>query len=712
MEPQSFKELVEKSQDKFKVFEDKNAIMKYSNTVVEIIESIEEFLTDEEKIKIFDIEHFRKINPSKKFCMMNCVLEDKDIELLKNSSFLEDIKGYQVKNFIEETLNDFYKLKLIGKPEFLKGCKLNKYQISDIIKTLSEENKKDILFNSKLLKETLNFDNYAISELISTLQENEIKLKMIDLYEFGNYQKESILKTLSDDLKKSIIIDNEYGVGESTLESLCSSLSVDVLVDFLRENREVIKDNNIKTHKIVSMLDIQKQLEFMSKFENVGLNLTEKRQVLAKLREETKSNIDISNFPQEYVTAIQLDSGRIVDFDKDLNIYKGLDEIIHINPLKLSEKEKIKFIELCKICPGMNIEDNLGMGVSTVDEFIEAEKWVDSIINEINPEWSNIQKVAFIDNKIGKRISYTPEFKTEVWNLGDCRALWKIIDSGYGVCNGIAHVEKYILNKVGIEAEQISGKDHCFLKLNDIEIPTADGEIIKGNTILDPTWNLSAHRYGFKPNNFCRSYEKIRENDIAGDGSDLMCHKNDEKLSDATLDLDDQSMGEIFSSIGFVDEERKFPISELLDKSEMIDKSEIDVETNVGKQLKLIEEYCPEFAMCQNSTARALQMIFSDKQNIKFNRCVVNRVYEKEDKNKKPVLYMYMDLPGKGKKFYYADKNSREFVNMTQEEFETKFECYEADKEKAGGLRPWEEPEVKENVEDLVKMIATEGEER
>ena len=35
-----------------------------------------------------------------------------------------------------------------------------------------------------------------------------------------------------------------------------------------------------------------------------------------------------------------------MDFNKDLEIYRGLDELIYINPSKMSEKDRQKFLEL------------------------------------------------------------------------------------------------------------------------------------------------------------------------------------------------------------------------------------------------------------------------------------------------------------------------------------------------------------------------------
>ena len=136
---------------------------------------------------------------------------------------------------------------------------------------------------------------------------------------------------------------------------------------------------------------------------------------------------------------------------------------------------------------------------STPAEYKEAEQWISSLVNSLNPSYSNLQKMAIIDHAIGKKISYTPDYETEVFNPKDARALWKIITSGYGVCNGIAAVEQYILQRIGIESEMIQSENHAFLKVKDIELPDENGELQKGDTIVDPTWNLTSHRFNAIP---------------------------------------------------------------------------------------------------------------------------------------------------------------------------------------------------------------------
>ena len=297
---------------------------------------------------------------------------------------------------------------------------------------------------------------------------------------------------------------------------------------------------------------------------------------------------------------------------------------------------------------------------------------------------------------------------------GGARALWKIINSGYGICNGIAQIEKYIFNKIGISSDIISSGQHTFLKLNNIEVPVENGEIITGDTILDPTWNLAAHRYGDMPRNFCRSYEEIRKHDIDNDGKDHKCHENDEELSNVTLNLEEKRLRQIFTSVGIANENGEFPIKDLEEKSRILDELKLPEEESIKKQFTLLSEYYPDFAMCHNSTEDVLQGVLLNNKNLQFNRCVVNRVYEREDKERRPVLYVYVDFPKSGKKFYFVNKETMQFVELPQKEFESKFECYDLDLEQDNGVRPWEMLEKEEKMKDLSRSsgkIVYEGEE-
>lgn len=278
---------------------------------------------------------------------------------------------------------------------------------------------------------------------------------------------------------------------------------------------------------------------------------------------------------------------------------------------------------------------------------------------------------------------------------------------------GITELVLYMLKRIGVDAERVDSENHTFIKLKNIELPIADGRVVKGDTILDSTWNLKYHRFGIEPQNFCRSYGEIRKYDTVeknGKYIDTKAHENDEALASATLNLDEINLRDIYVSIGVADKDGDFPIKKLISMCKMVNAYGYQADKAIEMQLMLLSSYCPEFAICQNETASILKGILN---NINFKRCVVNRVYERNDENKQPVLYVYADLPEVGKKFYFADKETKSFVELPEKEFEQRFECYQRDMEQQNGHRPWEYVEKEENLENLSrnseKAIAKEG---
>ena len=704
MNIEELRKLLENSNDKFNILSNSNILSQYNIKDDELLDLIKDFLTDEQKLKL---------------------LYDLDISL--------GIKPFYLMH-ITCSLDDDYKMQLLQNPNFFKEHHIESTYIWQIIVFLNEDdNKQKLLYNIDLIKNELLLENNHITEIISTLKNDNIKADMIKLYELYELEGLQILGTFNDKNIIAILFENKYNFeSEFNMDSysifyLLSKLNTDSLINIINNNKDFLIKNNIEPYHITRRFSKEKQLDFISKLNEIDLRIGEKRRILATLEEETKKEIDTSKFPKDYITAIEqkVDNSYsnyitidkiIVNLDGDLKRYSDLDELLYINPMDLSKENKSKFLDLCEICPKIIIYDDMEYGTSTVEEYKYAEIWIESIIQKIDENWSDIQKLAFIDNAIGKKISYSPDYETEVSVAEDARALWKIISSGYGVCNGIAQIEKYILDKIGIETEIVVSENHAFLKVKNIDIPTENGRTVKGDTIIDPTWNLAAHRYGAMPENFCKSYSEIRKHDIMKNGTDTECHKNDIELCSATLNLDEENLRNIFDAIGIIDENGDFPIKDLITQSAIIDLWGFPEEESLKKQLFILANYYPEFATCNNSTSTILQGIILNQKNLKFNRCIVNRVYDREDKNKTPILYIYADLPEAGKKFYFADRNTQQFIELPQKEFEARFECYQMDIENYNGYKPWEDIDRTDDLENLAtssgNLVASKGDER
>ncbi len=485
-----------------------------------------------------------------------------------------------------------------------------------------------------------------------------------------------------------------------------TTLDYSTIHDFLIEHPEFYKEKKRSISSIVHGLNTKAQKKFIENLGDFSLQPEELTNVILSLRQETKEEIDESLIPAEYRNLLAmrayLSSNKSqmvikVDFDKDLQDYRGLDKWIKINPQTLNKEEKEKFSELYKICPDLLVQNLGDMFYSTGAEYLEGEKWIESLIQSIPPELSDIQKLAIVDNAIGKKISYSPDHDTEIANTNDERAIWKIISSGYGVCLGIAELEKEILNRLGIKSSIISSDTHAFLKVENIELPCADGSVIKGDTIVDPTWNLASHRFGLRPPTFCITYEQARELDIEPDGTDSYAHRfvceeipGAPKIKNATINLDELSLRRVFASVGLARENGEFPTSVYNDLFKTAGKMyESDPNTYFQKMFKITSEICPTFTKAPYESMEFLSSALLGSQNENIRRVVINRVYDKNDKSKSPVLYTYADMGELGESFFVADKEKGSMVAISREEFEKKFDCYDFDLQARNGIRPW-----------------------
>ena len=686
MNAQDLRELLEQSYDRLSILSSSETLAKYTITKKDFLNLISDFLSDEEKVRLLNS---MQLNTGVRASIIGLFSdENMALQVLNNDTIMEGLNNNQITDIVLK-MNDSLKKQLLYNQDFIEKYQINNRDLSRIVFSLSDSVKVEILHDTDLITNQLHLKDYKIAELIKELSDEDVKKTMVEKYELPGFLIIDILDTLNNDSRIDLLLKKD-NLKKSDRIKILQSLDIETLSNFLKQHKDFCSEKDIHPYKIISKLDAEQQKEFITKLEDTDLTLSEKREILATLKEEVKQSIDTKNFPEEYKTALSIQTTKndeiaSIDFERSLEDYRGLDRLMRINPENFTEEQRAIFMKLCDICPDLKVVNTTRDSVeftSTASEYKEAEEWISSIIEKLKPEYSQAQKIAIIDYEIGKKISYSPDFETEVSNSLNCRALWRIISSGYGVCNGIAKVENYILNRIGIESEIVNSNNHAFLKIKDIELPLANGKTVRGNTILDPTWNLANHRFGSKPNNFCISYEQARKNDIDDDGKDHNCHKNDEQLQDATISLDEQSLRELFKSLGLADKDGNFPILKMKEISKHLDELYSNQpEMNISKQFLLLKKICPEFATCQNSSMSILSGVLLNNENLKFNRCVVNRVYDRSDNKKRPIIFVYIDSNELGQKFYYANKDG-DFIELPKEEFIEKFECYEEDLKK------------------------------
>mgnify|MGYP004507517359 FL=1 len=672
-------------------------------------------LNDEEKLKLLRESNTRDMCKFEAFDLREIVeslSDEAKIKLLKENESISalNIGSYGWQEIIK-SLKDETKISILRDASIIKSCELREYELGEVIKSLDEDNRARLLMEKDFMTKGLKLSSTYLDGIIESLSDEENRYKLLKVY--SDFPMPNVIASFNTDLKIKTLIESKCLSSWNILYVL-RTLDTNGIIKLLGENKEFLKENQIDLYTIVYKLNDEEQLKFVQNIESANLTETEKKEILATLSPEVKDKIDISQMSEEYKKAINMqtkDGNIVIDLERNPEDYKGYDNLILVNPEGYTDEQRKKFMKICDICPKGSIEcsEFSVMGAySTAKEYKEAEAWIDSVIAQLKPEYTTAQKIAIIDNAIGKKISYSPDFDTEMFSPKDSRALWKIISSGYGVCNGIANVEHYILNKIGIESEIISSGGHSFLKLENIEVLLANGETKVGNTILDPTWNLAAHRFGGRPSNFFMSYEEARKHDIDSNGMDHECHKNDEKLSNATLNLDEQSLRNLFSSVGLAHENGEFLIKEMIAESTALHEQYANQPAkDLEQQFALLAQMHPEFAICQNSTMEIMSAVLLNNENLQFNKCVVNRVYDKQDEEKKPIVYTYIDSDEMGRRFYYADKDKGQMIGIPESEFVQRFECYDTDLAKTKGIRPWESSEKTKKDTDLSRGSGT-----
>ena len=748
MAKEELREFLKSSDDKFNVLSNIETVKPYHITIKELLELIDEFLDDEQKVALLNVNYAQKPIIKSNIIMLIKdetkrldVIFNKELtsglgtneiidiiksqsssslmEILNNTEFLEanKIASYQILEIIKLQSSDVI-LQILNNHALLEKCRLANYEIKTLFKTLNEKDKLEFFENADYIKETLQLNEYEIADMISSITDEKIKEGLMQSYELSNGCKVSIIEKFSDEGKKDIILKDELDLNYLNIETIMASMGIDNLIQLLNNNIEFFKQSDIRLHIVVKKLNAEKQKEFVSKIDELQLPNVDKRASMVVLKDEVKSEVDVQNMPEELKSAMQIKmeyENVVLDNGKSPEDYIGLDELISVEPMNFTEEERKYLLRLCEICPNMSIWGSLKMEASTPSEYIQGEKNIEELLKEINPEWSDIQKVAYIDNWIGKKISYDPKFETEVTDINGDRNLWKILNTRYGVCNGIAQVENYILGRIGIKGEEVSSKGHAFIKLKNIELPQKDGSSIIGDTILDPTWNLSAQRFGARPSNFCVTYEEIRKNDIDENGRDQECHKNDQELESANIGLDEESLREVYRQIGIADDIGEFPIKNIYNESEKIYKLGLKSREYLPKILNLLQVMHPDFAHSVNETTSMLYGLL-DNENFNYEKCIIKRVYKREDKEKMANLYVYADFGEDGKVFYVADRETGKFVELEQRDFEEQYECYQMDLDRSGGIRPWESAEKTVETKNLSqssgKIVACEGEER
>ena len=698
--------------DKLGIFNNPEQIGKYCETERDFQEAFY-YLADEEIFQVLKLAVIRSKSDNVIRSAVAIVKNDNiKIALLKDEEIISRVPKYEIASMIKKMTDDG-KEKVLRQREEINGIEFDGDTVTEIITRMSSEKVKQILLDEEFFNE-LGLTKKNIADIICVIEEDNEKESFMKRYGFNIMEQTKIIISFNSvDKKTDFMLENAKELFDFHIVRIVDSFDMESKIEFIKKYKEFLREKRVTVYDIVKKMNSSGKeiLEFLYRIDELELSEGEKRKIFAGISNKTKDMIDFDRIDSKYHELLRIrlyDSGMnfsieemkksgtiIPDLDGDLSLYRDLDQLLYVDPMQniRDEDRRKKIIELCKICPKIRMNDFIGRASSYGYEYVVAEEWIESVYNGMEEDWTVIQKMAYIDTAIGKRVSFAPDQGTEAENNGDERALWRIIYRGYGVCNGVAQVEEYMYKRRGIDCERVDGEKHTYLLVKNVEVPTEHG-IVKGDTFVDVTWNLTAGRYGARPEQFCRSYEEMRKLDIDDDGKDHERHKNKNYETRETIDMDVESLRGVYKSIGIANQNGDFPIKALIERIAKVNEETSNWDDNTKGKFDALKGICPEFAICINSTIGIIQnVMFEDCDKFHFERCIASRVYKKQDEEKKSVLFVYFDLGTKGKRFFYADKELGEFVQLSQEEFEKRFDCYDKDKEAHGNKQLWETQE-------------------
>ena len=325
--------------------------------------------------------------------------------------------------------------------------------------------------------------------------------------------------------------------------------------------------------------------------------------------------------------------------------------------------------ELVRYCDNNVCIKNLEVAdIPNKEDFFKGEEIISKFIAGINPEWSQMQKAAYVHHHVAKIISYIPDeiFSSDYYKLNVNNYLkitWNALSNGMSVCNGISNLTMSILGRLGIESEELHGRMHSFLLVKTDE----------GNIITDPTWDLARNLYDAKPYYFGRSYEDIRKNDGFENA-----HLLDNPPENLRV-LSEQELRELYHSIGLTGEDRRFPchIAEIMQQIKQM--QDMNKKQKTEEFFKLyMERYREESThLCES-----IKMLVQCLHGIGIDRINMRCVYTKDDVDcKNPIMVFHSGEDELADSVYVFPKRENEDLKTIDiNEFDKKYKIHSNDK--------------------------------
>ncbi len=176
----------------------------------------------------------------------------------------------------------------------------------------------------------------------------------------------------------------------------------------------------------------------------------------------------------------------------------------------------------------------------TSDEFFAGELYFNTILEGLNPEWTELQKYKYLYNSLGMMLSYDlniaqdKEFNSTHEKYA--RNIFTSIVKNWGICSSFAASYDYLCYRAGLESEIVSEDEH------DYVVITVNG---LDDYLTDPTWDATFLKFGMKTKYFGISKEQFIKSGH---------HLEQTEIEDYQIEeLSDKEIEELDKSIGYLD---------------------------------------------------------------------------------------------------------------------------------------------------------------
>ncbi len=266
---------MESSNDKLSVFADRDTLASCDNlTEKDLISLIDNYLNDSQKLDLLNFEHFRKLRGQVRVDIAMSI-SDSNLRLqllLTPDGPFSDLYTYQFNDLLE-SLDSSCKLKLLKNSHSLQSLKLGKDSIESMAKSLSDSDKFTFLSDIDYLNEELKLSEYSISRIICSVNDEKVKLHLLDVMPLDNYYKTDILTTISDTTKASIILNNTYDLKPHEASQVLGSMDTDFFIDYVNEHTDFFSKNGISIQSVVRYFPMKEQISFANKIYNINISV-------------------------------------------------------------------------------------------------------------------------------------------------------------------------------------------------------------------------------------------------------------------------------------------------------------------------------------------------------------------------------------------------------------------------------------------------------